>query len=59
MFLFGMITMYFLLNLVVVVVVLIQERKMLKEKQNYLKVVRKTLIFLLVGIILVFMEAFQ
>ena len=59
MFLFGMITMYFLLNLVVIVVVLIQEIEMLKEKRNYLKVIKKTLIFLLVGTILVFMEAFQ
>ena len=59
MFIFGMIAMYFLLNLVVVVVLLIQEMEMIKEKRIYLKVVRKTLIFLLIGTILVFMETLQ
>ena len=59
MFVLGMITMYFLLNLIVVVSLLILERDMLKEKQRYLRVIRQILIYLLFGTILAIMESLQ
>lgn len=59
MFVLGMITMYFLLNLIVVVSLLIRERDMLKEKQRYLRVIRQILIYLLFGTILAIMESLQ
>ena len=59
MFILGMITMYFLLNLIVVISLLILERDMLKEKQRYLRVIRQILIYLLFGTILAIREFLQ
>ena len=59
MFVLGMLAMYFLLNLIVVVSLLIRERDMLKEKQRYLRVIRQILIYLLFGTILAIMESLQ
>lgn len=60
MFILGMITMYFLLNLVIVVALLIKERKIWgKEEINKKVVIKQLVTLLLIGTPLTFIEALE